>query len=110
MVEPVSAPRRPAAAPVATSDWPAQAADSIERVVGSVRDKTTGPALTVARGLVYGTFAMIVGAAVLVMVCVAAVRGLDVALPQEVWLPDLILGSLLTLIGLALWSRRSPKS
>lgn len=36
-------------------DWPRQATDSIVRVVDNVRDKTTGPALTAARFLVYGT-------------------------------------------------------
>ncbi len=102
-------PRRDIAQPVDTSDWPVQAADTIERVVGSVRDKTTGPALTVARALVYGTFAVIVGTAVAVMACVAAVRALDAALPQEVWLPYAILGTILTLLGLLLWAKRSGK-
>jgi hypothetical protein len=40
-------------------EWPAQAADTIVRVVGSVRDKTTGPAVTAARGAVYGLLAAI---------------------------------------------------
>ena len=30
-------------------DWPAQAADTIVKVVGQVRDKTTGPAIKAAR-------------------------------------------------------------
>ena len=41
---------------VDTTDWPAQAADTIERAVQGVRDKTTGPAITVARWLVAGLF------------------------------------------------------
>jgi hypothetical protein len=37
-----------------SGDWPIQATDAIVRVVDSVRDKTTGPALNVARWLIYG--------------------------------------------------------
>jgi len=47
-----------------------------------VRDKTTGPAITVARGLVYGTFALLVGTVVTVFLVISAVRLLDVYLPS----------------------------
>lgn len=92
-----------------TSDWTAQAADTIERVVGAVRDKTTVPLTTVARALVYGLLAAVVGTTALVLVVVALVRMLDVVLPRGVWLPDLILGTLFTLVGLVLWSKRTRK-
>lgn len=94
-------------------DWPAQAADTIERVVGSVRDKTTGPAITVARWLVYGTFALVVGTVVAILLAIAAVRMLDVYLPDawvgedHTWVAHLVTGSLFTLAGALLWSRRS---
>ncbi len=94
-------------------DWPAQAADTIERVVGTVRDKTTGPAITVARWVVYGTFALIVGTAVAILLAITTIRGLDVALPDawvgedHTWVAHLIVGSLFTLAGALLWSRRS---
>lgn len=111
-----STPRR--AAPdttgtvVDTTDWPAQAADTIERVVGSVRDKTTGPAITAARWVVYGTFALLVGLAVLVLLAIAAVRLIDVYLPDawvgedHTWVAHLIVGLLFTLAGMAMWSKR----
>ena len=69
--------RRLPVPPPPERDWPAQAADTIERVVGTVRDKTTGPALTVARAVVYGTFAALVGTACLVVLIIGAVRLLD---------------------------------
>jgi hypothetical protein len=100
----------PAGAP---DDWPAQAAETIERVVGSVRDKTTGPAITVARWVVYGTFALIVGTAVAILLAIAAIRGIDVALPDawvgedHTWVAHLIVGAIFTLVGAVLWSRRS---
>jgi hypothetical protein len=97
----------------AGGDWPAQAADTIERVVGSVRDKTTGPAITIARGVVYGTFALVVGTVVAVLVAIAAVRALDNYLPDSVfgeehtWAAHLLVGLVFTLLGMLLWSRRS---
>jgi hypothetical protein len=93
-------------------DWSAQAADTIESVVGSVRDKTTGPALTVARAVVYGTFAALVGAAALVMLIVAAVRVIDSYLPDSVfgedhmWATYLLLGLVFVLVGGVMWMRR----
>lgn len=112
-----SAPRRAdvAVAPASPndgSDWPAQAADTIERVVGSVRDKTTGPAITAARWLVYGTFALLVGTGAAILSAIAAVRFIDVYLPDSVvgedhtWLAHTIVGTVFALLGMFLWSRR----
>jgi hypothetical protein len=106
-----SAVPAPAAGPP-EGDWAAQAADTIERVVGGVRDKTTGPALTVARGIVYGTFAAFVGLAVLVLATIAAVRALDNYLPDAVvgeehtWAAHLIIGLVFVIAGGVLWTRR----
>jgi predicted lysophospholipase L1 biosynthesis ABC-type transport system permease subunit len=113
-------PSLPGAAPAAglapagsgSPDWPAQAADAIVRTVGSVRDKTTGPAITAARWLVYGTFALLVGTVVAVFVAISAVRALDVYLPdaafgdQHTWLAHTVVGALFTIVGMAAWSRR----
>lgn len=102
-----------AAGAAPASDWPAEAADTIERVVGAVRDKTTGPAITVARWVVYGTFALVVGSVVAVMVAIAAVRALDSYLPdawvgeQHTWAAHLIVGAIFALAGMVLWSRRA---
>lgn len=96
-----------------STDWPAQAADTIERVVGSVRDKTTGPAITAARWVVYGTFALLVGSVVAVLLAIAGVRALDVYLPdawvgeEHTWAAHLVVGAVFTLTGMTLWSRRS---
>lgn len=103
----------PTSPPVDTSDWPAQAADTIERVVGSVRDKTTGPAITAARWVVYGTFALVVGTVVAILLAIGTVRLLDVYLPDawvgedHMWLAHLIVSALFALTGGLLWSRRT---
>lgn len=100
---PEGAPR-----PAATGDWTVQAADTIERVVVSVRDKTAVPLTTVARALVYGLLAAVVGTTALVLLITGLIRALDTVLPRGVWLPDLILGTLFTLVGFVLWRKRKP--
>lgn len=100
---------------IGSEDWPVQAADAIERAVGAVRDKTTGPAITVARGLVYGTFALLVGTAVLILLAISAVRFLDVYLPdawvgeQHTWVAHMVIGAIFTVAGMVMWSRRTAR-
>lgn len=97
-------------------DWPSEAADTIVRVVGQVRDKTTGPAITVARGIVYGLLAGVLGFVALVLLAIMAVRLLDVYLPESVtgddntWLAHTLVGLLFTAAGLVLWSQRRPRA
>jgi hypothetical protein len=101
---------------VRTEDWPAQATDSIVKVVGTVHDKVTGPIQTVARGVVFGMFAVILGGAALVLTIILSVRLLDNYLPdvwfgeEHVWVSYLIVGTLLCLGALWLWSLRGPES
>ena len=96
-------------------DWPAQVADSIENFVGTVRDKTTGPLLAIARAVVYGTFVAVVGLAALVLMVITLVRFVDSYLPDSVfgeehmWATYLLLGLLFTIAGLVLWSRRKTR-
>lgn len=100
---------------VSTSDWPAQAADAIERTVGAVRDRTTGPAITVARALVFGTFSLFVGVLVVVLTAIAAVRVLDAYLPdavvgeQHTWAAHLVVGLVFSLVGMVLWRQRTRR-
>ena len=98
---------------VTTTDWPAQAADQIERVVGVVRDNTTGKAITAARGLVFAVFAVFAGTVVAIVLAIAFVRILVVYLPDEyvgeqhVWLADMIVGVLFAAPGL--WMLRRAR-
>jgi hypothetical protein len=111
--DPVVPPSSARPADERTDDWPAQAADAIERLVGTVRDKTTGPAITVVRGIVYGTLALLVGTMVAVLLAVAAVRLLDAYLPsavfgdEHVWAAHGIVGLLFAIVGMLLWSKRT---
>ena len=91
-------------------DWAAQTADTIERVVGSVRGKTSEPVERVARIVVYGLVAGALGTCALVLLIVGLIRVLDVYLPGEVWIPYAALGGIFTLLGLLLWRKRSVKT
>jgi hypothetical protein len=91
-----------------SGDWSAQAADTIESVVESIRSKTAIPLTTVARALVYGIVAGVMGGAALLLLVIGVVRLLDAYLPGNVWTIYAGLGGVFTLAGLFLWSRRRP--
>lgn len=93
-------------------DWTVSATDTIVRVVGTVRAKTTGPAITASRALVYGLLALLLGSAALVLGAIGMVRAIDVYLPDAVfgerhtWAAHVLVGSAFSLAGLVLWSQR----
>lgn len=89
-------------------DWPVQAADFIVRTVETVRDKTTGPAVTISRAIVYGLVAIILGLAALVLLSVGLVRFVNVYLPGGVWSAHLLVAIIFTAGGAFLWSKRTP--
>ncbi|GAC1534553.1 MAG: hypothetical protein NVS3B12_15490 [Acidimicrobiales bacterium] len=99
-------------------DWTDQAADAIESVVLSVKQKTTVPLTTIARAIVYGVVIAALGTVALVLAAVSTVRVLTVYLPvgrvndgrHRVWVADLIVGGIFTLAGLFLWSKRTSKA
>ena len=91
-------------------DWAAETAQTIERVVDSVRSKTADPAERLARLVVYGLLVAILGTAVLVLLAVVLVRVLDIAIPGEVWPAHAITGGIFTLAGLFLWRKRTSKT
>ena len=92
----------------AASDWTVQVTDTIESVVGSIRDKTAVPAETVARGLVYGIIIGVMASAAVVLLTTGLVRLLDNWL--RIWAVYTILGGLFTVGGLFLWRMRRPRS
>lgn len=93
-------------------DLPAQLAGTIEQVVGTVRDKTTRPALTIARAIVYGSFAAILSITAVVLLIIGGVRLLDNYLPSAVfgdehtWAAYMFLGLAFVIAGALLWRRR----
>lgn len=99
MAQPGDAPRQAAAG----SDWTAQAADTIERVVVGIRGKTTVPLTTVARALVYGLLAGTMTLLIGVFVAVMSIRVLTAyVVGGEVWAAYLVVGGIFVLPGVFL--------
>lgn len=88
------------------SDWAAQAADRIEGLVTSIRAKTSDRLIGVARLLVYGILAAIMGVMALVLFTIASVRALDELIPRGVWIPYLVMGAIFVAAGSFLWSKK----
>ncbi len=93
-------------------DWPVQAAAKVETLVGQVRDKTTGPAITAARAVVFGTVILFAG---LIVVLFMAIGGFRLLIELSEWLFDgrsypayLFPGVLLVVTGLIVWRKRRP--
>src|SRR5205823_148107 len=101
---------------VRTDDWPAQATDTIVKVVGTASGKVTGPVTTAARALVFGLFAAILGTAAIVLVAILVVRLLDNYLPdsvfgeEHVWAAHLLIGLVFSISGLLLWRKTKPRA
>ncbi len=103
---------RATTAPVAAApepDWTDQVTDLVIDVVDRIHDSTTGPLISVAKSVVYGVMAAIVGVAALIILTLLAVRSLDL-LPGRIWIPYLALGIVSTAAGLLLWSKRTHPS
>ena len=88
-----------------SDDWAVQTADTIERLVESVRSNTSDRLVSVARLVVFGLLAAILGTVGLVLFCIFAIRILDSYIPGGVWVVYVVLGGLFTLAGLLLWQQ-----
>jgi hypothetical protein len=91
--------------PLPPPDWATRAADSIEHVVVTVRDRTTRPLLLAGRALVFGVLIAIVGVSMVVLLSIAIVR-IVVILTDRAWVADLILGGLFVIAGFVLLALR----
>ena len=68
--------------------------------------KTSGPAIGVARTVVFGLLGALLALIAAVVFLIGLVRLLDVVIPKDVWLVYLILGGLFVALGAFLWSKR----
>lgn len=89
-------------------DWGARASAIFLDFVDSVRGKTTGPVLKIARALVYGLVILVAAAMLAIFALIALVRLVDVLLPGQVWSAYLLLSVLFLLAGIFCWSKRTP--
>lgn len=99
--------------PLTDPNWATDLSDRIVTVVGNVRDKTAGTAVSIVKGLVFALLGLFLAVAAIVLLLVIATRGLQSFLDiwfewdKTVWLSYFIVGGILTLVGLLLLSRRS---
>src|SRR5262245_12459914 len=109
---------RPSVAPLESGgDWAAQAADTVERVVGTVRDNTTTRAITAARAVVYGLFAAIVGLVMVILLVILTGRFLNVFVFRDwmvgedhMWVVYLFVGLVCLFFGALAWTQRRPST
>ncbi len=105
-ISPADSDRAPASSiPGLPPDWPQRATETLVGRLDEVRVKTSGPAISVARMVVYGITAIPLVVMAIVLLVIGLVRVLDIAL-DRVWLAYLILGGVFTLGGLVLWMKR----
>lgn len=105
------AQREPEPATSAQHDWPAEISTKIEGLVDGIRNKTTVPAIRLARAVVFGLVVAVMAVVALVLLTIALVRLIDVYLPlhpeaRRVWVAYLGLGAIFLLVGAFLWSKR----
>ncbi len=91
-------------------DWAADTADRIDHLVAAIRSKTSDRLVGVARVVVYGLLAAVMGVMALILLVIAAIRFLDAYIPRGVWIPYMVLGAIFVLAGLFLWSKRTTKT
>jgi hypothetical protein len=95
-------------------DWALAVSERLDNVVGAVRDKTTVPAVTAARAVVFGIVVGTLGAMAAVLAVIGGVRLLDVYLPlhpleRRVWVVDAAASAIFLGGGAFLWSKRRAK-
>lgn len=94
-------------------DWPSKATATVVQYVGTVRDATTGKALTASRIAVYALAMALIGLVLAVLLLVLLVRllvtltaYLPFVEPGETWLTYYILGGIFVVAGAVLWRKK----
>ena len=94
------------------TDWTVQTADTIDRVVTTIRSKTSEPLVGLARWVVFGLLAAVVGTMALVLLAIGSVRALINSLPvgdNRVWVAHVVVGGIFVLAGLLLFRKARPR-
>ncbi|MBM3660218.1 MAG: hypothetical protein FJW95_12065 [Actinobacteria bacterium] len=89
-------------------DWASQATDTIEQVVGVVRDRTVVPARAASKAVVYGLLAGFFVVVAVILLIIAFFRGAFL-ITGRVWGAYLWTGGILIIAGTLCWTRRTAK-
>jgi protein-S-isoprenylcysteine O-methyltransferase Ste14 len=99
--------------PLTDENWAPELADQITDFIGNIRDKTTNNAIKLARGLVFGLLALLLGVVALALLLIGATRGLQALIDlgtsweRAVYVSYFVVGGILTLAGLFLMGKRT---
>ena len=100
--------------PLTDPNWATNLADTVERIVTGVRDRTTRNVVVAARAVVFGLLAVILGVVALVLLLIGLTRGiqalLDLAVTREraVYLSYFVVGGICCLLGAFFMRKRRP--
>jgi hypothetical protein len=100
--------------PLTDPNWAAELADTIERTVATVRQRTTRPLLLAYRGVIFGVVAAIGAGVAVVLLIIALVRALQALLDlafdhhDSVWISYLLVGAVFSVAGLIVMKKRFP--
>ena len=89
------------------SDWSVETADTIERVISTIREKSVVPAHKAVRAVVFGIVIGMLAVVAAVALFFGAFGLIDRILPGGAWLTHLLFAALFFLAGGLLWSRRT---
>ena len=103
--------------PLTDPNWAPQLADTIDRYVGLVRDKATSKVVLVVRGLVFGIVILFTLIATITLSVILGIKLLQrivnigglVDTDSSVWVSYVLLGVVFVLVGLFLFTKRSPE-
>lgn len=89
------------------ADWTKDLLDRLDHYIDVVRSNTTDRLVKVARLLVFGVIALILGSMAGIIALITLIRVLDIVLPREVWLAYVVLGAIFLVAGLFAWSKKT---
>jgi hypothetical protein len=99
--------------PLTDPNWANEVTDQVTELVGKVRDTATDKAIVAVRAIVFGLLGVVLGIVLLVLVIVAATRGVQAAFdtfldwPRAVYVSYFVVGGILTLAGLLVMGKRT---
>ncbi len=102
--------------PLTDPNWADEMTETVVRTVDAVRDKTTVPVIYAARGLVFGIIAAFLGVFTLVLLILGLLRATQALLDvwvtpaRAVYLSYLIVGGLICIAGIVLFSKRNARA
>ena len=103
--------------PFTDPNWAPDLADTVERVVGTVRDKTTVHVVTAVRALVFGIVISVAALAALVLLVILGTKLLQrvvnigdvIEADSAVGISYLLMGALLLVAGFVCFGKRAAK-